>query len=71
MDPGKSFPYPVKIDWDNQSIPWWNECCAMVLEIFGLPGDRFMYHPYEEYMIFEFVSEKDATTCKLLLSERF
>jgi hypothetical protein len=42
----------------------------MVLEVFGLPGDRFMYHPYEEYMVFEFESEKDATTCKLLLSER-
>lgn len=65
-----NFPYIVKIDWDNQSVPWWNECCAMVLEVFGLPGDRFVYHPHEDYMTFDFRSEKDYNLCQILLSER-
>ena len=56
--------------WNNQSVPWWNECCAMVLEVFGLPGQRFMYHPYEDYMVFEFKSKKDHDLCRILLSER-
>jgi hypothetical protein len=66
----KTFDYPVRIDWDNQSVPWWNECCAMVLEVFGLPGNRFKYRPYNEYMVFEFASEKDQKLCQILLSEK-
>ena len=42
----------------------------MVLEVFGLPGDRFVYHPHMDYMTFDFVSEKDAIMCKILLSDR-
>lgn len=62
--------YPVKIKWHNDSVTWWNETCAMVLEVFGLPGDRFIYHPYEDHMVFEFKSEKDQKLCKIMLSER-
>lgn len=64
------FKYPVKISWNNQSVPWWNECCALVLEVFGLPGHRFMYRPHVDHMIFEFKSEKDQKLCEILLSER-
>jgi hypothetical protein len=63
-------PTVVVVKWNNQSVLWWNECCALVLEVFGLPGDRFIYHPYEDYMTFNFKNEKDASLCKLLLSER-
>ena len=62
--------HTVKISWDNQSVLWWNECCAMVLEVFGLPGDRFVYTPHEDYMTFRFNNEKDADLCRILLSER-
>ncbi len=65
-----NFEHTVRIDWDNQSVPWWNECCATVLEVFGLPGNRFIYHPYEDYMEFEFKSKKDADICRILLSEK-
>ena len=41
------FSHSVRVNWNNQSVPWWNECCAMVLEVFGLPGNRFMYRPHE------------------------
>lgn len=66
----KIFAYSVRVNWNNQNIPWWNECCAMVLEVFGLPGDRFMYRPHVDYMIFEFKSKKDEDLCRILLSER-
>jgi hypothetical protein len=62
--------FDVIIQWNNQNVPWWNETCAQVLEVFGLPGHRFTYHPHEDYMTFSFNNEKDATLCKILLSER-
>ncbi len=65
----KRFLYPVRIQWNNQSIPWWNECCAMVLEVFGLPGERFVYHPFEDYMEFHFSSKKDQQLCQIMFSE--
>ncbi len=65
----KQFPYPVRIHWNNQSVPWWNECCATVLEVFGLPGDRFVYHPFEDYMEFHFSSIKDQQLCQIMFSE--
>jgi len=64
------FSYPVILQWNNQSVPWWNECCAQVLEVFGLPGHRFVYRPHEDHMVFEFKTKKDQTLCKILLSEK-
>lgn len=60
----------VRIDWNNQHNQWWNETCADVLEVFGLPGNRFYYKPYSDYMTFTFKSKKDADICRLLLSEK-
>lgn len=60
----------VLVHWNNQNNFWWNETCALVLEIFGLPGNRFYYKPYEQYMTFTFKSKKDADLCRILLSER-
>jgi hypothetical protein len=65
-----TFGHQVKVAWNNQSVPWWNECCVSVLEVFGLPGNRFMYHPHTDYMIFEFKSKQDADLCRILLSEK-
>lgn len=62
--------YPVKLRWNNGDVDWWNESCALVLGVFGLPGQRFYYRPYEDYMVFEFKTEKDQSLCKILLSER-
>lgn len=63
--------HEVIVDWTiDRGVPWWNECCAMVLEVFGLPGDRFVYSPSEDYMTFTFKSKKDADLCRILLSER-
>lgn len=67
----KQFNYHVIVPWTiEQGTVWWNETCAMVLEVFGLPGHRFMYTPHLDYMIFKFTSKKDEQLCRILLSER-
>ena len=60
----------VTVKWDNQDKFWWNETCVLVLEVFGLPGDRYVSKPSEDAMVFNFKNEKDASLCKILLSER-
>ena len=60
----------IEILWDNQKGFWWNETCAMVLEHFGLPGDRYTSHPTENNMKFKFLNEHDALMCRILLSDR-
>lgn len=47
----------------------WNEACAKVLEVFGLPGHRYYYRPLDTNMMFIFKSVKDAALCRILLSE--
>lgn len=61
----------VAVDWDKgiDVAYGWNEACAKVVAIFGLPGKRFYYRPKEEFMIFIFKSVKDAKLCRILLSE--
>lgn len=71
MDTGKSYQHEIRINWTNeQGTIWWNETCAMVLETFGLPGNKYIYKPDYDYMLFEFEDERDAFMCKLLLSDR-
>jgi hypothetical protein len=47
----------------------WNEICAKVIEVFGLPGDRYVTSNTPYFMIFRFKSEKDFILCEILLSE--
>jgi len=61
----------IRVDWNNQNGFWWNETCVLVLEVFGLPGNRYESHPDSDYMLFKFKSKKDADLCRILLSERF
>lgn len=60
----------ITVLWDNQNVFWWNETCAMVLQVFGLPGHRFVFTPSTECMSFTFKNQKDADLCRILLSER-
>ena len=63
--------YIVTVGWErHDGIPAWNETCSKVLEVFGLPGQRFYYRPKEDFMTFTFKSKKDADLCRILLSER-
>lgn len=62
--------YEIIVLWNNQSVDWWNEIYADVLEVFGLPGHRFVYTPYTNFMIFKFNNQKDHDLCQILLSEK-
>ncbi len=62
--------HKVRIPWEGQSGHWWNETCIEVLEVFGLPGNRFNFHPHPNYMEFSFTNKKDADLCQILLSEK-
>ena len=60
----------VCVKWDNQNGFWWNETCAIVVEVFGLPGGRYESKPSHDAMFFDFKNQKDADLCRILLSER-
>jgi hypothetical protein len=62
--------HEIVVAWHNQDNLWWNETCAMVLEVFGLPGHRYESKPGTECMSFTFKNQKDADLCRILLSER-
>jgi hypothetical protein len=60
----------VRLPWIGQSGTWWNEACADIMDVFGLPGGRFTSHPTVDCMDFYFKSEKDYHLCKILLSDK-
>lgn len=64
--------YEVKVPWSDNlnTVARWDLACADVLEVFGLPGDRFTSHPSMDTMNFHFKSKKDADLCKILLSDK-
>jgi hypothetical protein len=66
----KGHTYRIRLPWTGQSKYWWNDTCADIMEVFGLPGDRFTSHPTPDYMDFYFKSEKDAALCRILISEK-
>lgn len=61
--------HTVNLPWVGQNNFWWNEACADIMEVFGLPGDRYTSHATMMYMTFYFKSEKDKVLCEILLSE--
>ena len=66
----QGYSHPVLLPWRNQSNTWWNESCADVVEIFGLPGGKYTTQINPDLMVFSFKSKKDADLCKILLSEK-
>ena len=60
----------ISLTWNSQDGKWWNESCAMVVEHFGLPGDRYTTEVSADYMKFFFKTEQDVLLCNLLLSDR-
>lgn len=57
----------VRLLWDdgrnNETI--WNEICVWAIETFGIPGQRFTWHPTEDYMDFRFKNKHDALVFQL------
>ena len=60
----------IKIVWDNQNGSWWNLTCADIMEVFGLPGNKYVSTPTADYMLFTFKSKRDADLCRILVSEK-
>jgi hypothetical protein len=52
----------VRLDWTNgrDGILIWDEICIWAIEKFGMPGEKFTWHPTQDYMIFDFIDERDA-----------
>jgi hypothetical protein len=63
--------HAVVMPWhSSHTETYWNESCADVIEVFGLPGGRYTTQVNPDLMIFNFVSKKDAELCRILLSEK-
>lgn len=62
--------HEVYVDWNLQPGKWWNHTCADIMEVFGLPGDRYVSTPTQDFLIFTFKNTKDADLCRILLSEK-
>lgn len=43
----------------------WNELLAWTVETFGLPGDKILFHPNQDYMTFDFANQQDALMFQL------
>lgn len=55
------FRYSIRIYWQiNDTITRWDIICVWAMETFGLPGDKYITHPHEDYMDFIFKDERDA-----------
>ena len=61
-------PYNIYIEWSYKPVPW-NEICAKVMEVFGLPGNRYVTASSTMHLVFRFKTEADYHLCKILLSE--
>lgn len=62
--------YCINIPWTSQSDLWWNDMCADVFEVFGLPGGRYESEPSTECLKFYFKNEKDFLLCQILVSDK-
>ena len=51
----------VRVGWNLNSLTPWNEVTARALEVFGLPGDRYVTHLTQDYLEYHFRDPYDAT----------
>ena len=66
------YKYPVVIPWTPQldTVTAWNEICAQAMEIFGLPGNRYITDANVNDMTWYFRDEQDALLMTLKFSEQ-
>lgn len=63
--------HEVLIEWTpKRNSSFWNETVADIIEVFGLPGNKFMTSSTEDFMIVTFKNKKDAALCRILISEQ-
>jgi hypothetical protein len=66
------FNYPVVIPWSSKldTVTAWNEICAQGMEMFGLPGHRYITDANVNDMTWWFKDEHDALLMTLKFSEQ-
>jgi hypothetical protein len=64
--------YPVVIPWSSHldTVSAWNEVCAQGMEMFGLPGGRYITEANVNDMTWWFKNEHDALLMTLKFSEQ-
>jgi hypothetical protein len=67
-----AFRYPVTIPWSPEldTVSAWNEICAQGMEMFGLPGNRYITDANVNDMTWWFRDEQDALLMTLKFSEQ-
>lgn len=65
------YKYPVIIPWSAtlDSISAWNEICAQGMEMFGLPGNKYITEANVNDMTWYFRDPRDALIMTLKFSE--
>ena len=65
------FKYPVTVRWGRgaDTMEYWDQMSIASIELFGLPGDRFITNISAEHMTWIFRSDQDALLFKLKFSE--
>ena len=65
------YPYPVAIPWNNKldTVSAWNEICAQGMEMFGLPGNRYITDANVNDMTWWFRDQHDALLMTLKFGE--
>ena len=68
----QEFKYPVIIPWSKRldTVSAWNEVCAQGMEMFGLPGNRYITDANVNDMTWWFKDEQDALIMTLKFSEQ-
>lgn len=66
------YKYPVVIPWSPRldTVLAWNELCAQGMEMFGLPGNRYITDANVNDMTWWFKDEQDALLMTLKFSEQ-
>jgi hypothetical protein len=67
-----AFKYPVVVPWNARldTVSAWNEICAQGMEMFGLPGNRYITDANVTDMTWWFRDEQDALLMTLKFSEQ-
>lgn len=64
------FQHHCTIPWVSRGLPTkWNMIAADAVDLFGLPGDRYITDIGEQWMTFSFQDSKDAVLFKLKFGE--
>ena len=66
------FKYPVAVPWGPEldTVTAWNEICAQGMEMFGLPGNKYITEANVNDLTWWFKDPKDALLMTLKFSER-